>query len=146
MRAITLTQGKTAIVDDADYERLSAYKWYVYKRGCFYAWRHSKENHNVLILMHHEIIGKPPLGMVTDHIDGDGLNNQRHNLRHVTHRQNIQNYHKKKSSIYPGVTYHKKSKKWMSQIQIQGKRIYLGMHSIELEAYKAYLDAERKFA
>jgi hypothetical protein len=80
---IPLTQGEVAIVDAEDYAELSKYKWYVTRHGGNkYACRCGKR-----ILMH-RVIMKPPRGMVVDHIDGNGLNNRRSNLRICTQGQN----------------------------------------------------------
>jgi hypothetical protein len=80
-----------ALVDDADYEELSKYRWSVaamYKarnHGLLYAVRTEDKR---TIYMHHEIIGMPSKGKVIDHIDWNGLNNTRGNLREATVSQN----------------------------------------------------------
>ena len=95
-----------------------------------------------MILMHHVVLGYPLKGFEMDHVDGQGLNNQRHNLRFVTHRQNGQNRKKgqkgKKSSQYSGVYWHKASKQWMARIQVNGIDKYLGLFTNEYEAFEAY--------
>jgi len=79
-----------------------------------------------------------------DHTNGNGLDNRRSNIRAVTCRQNGQNLiHLKKSSIYPGVYWHKARGKWQAQIQIDGKHKYLGRFDVELDARQAYIDAVR---
>lgn len=82
-----------------------------------------------------------PKGMVVDHIDGNGLNNQRENLRVVTYRQNCQNRHTPKTSIYPGVSWCKYKKRWFASIKINGKNRKLGRYNLEIDAYNAYTDA-----
>jgi hypothetical protein len=91
--------------------------------------------------MHHEVIGKPSKGLDTDHVDGNGLNNQKHNLRHVTRRQNGQNRHAVKTSRYPGVRWHKKSKKWIAEVRINGRGTHLGRFVSETEAFYFYCKA-----
>lgn len=98
MKQIPLTKGKVAIVDDEDFDRLNAHKWYALeaKRRCgrapnFYGarcsgGRRSKVHH----LMHREIMGVGK-GMQVDHRDGNGLNNRRGNLRVATQLQNLHN-------------------------------------------------------
>ena len=81
--------------------------------------------------------------MVTDHIDGNPLNNQRDNLRICSSRENNQNHRHKSatrnySSKYPGVYWHKRAEKWMAYIKINKKRKHLGLFLIEEEAAKAY--------
>jgi hypothetical protein len=143
MKEIPLTQGKAALVSDDKYEMLSCHKWYAVKRyGIFYAVRRitTAKNKQKEISMH-RVIMDAPKGVEVDHFDGDGLNNQNENLRLVTHRQNIQNLHSKRTSIYPGVCWHKVTQKWSSSISIDGRQKHLGVYSSELEAFKAYVNA-----
>ena len=139
MKEIELTQGKVALVDDCDYEWLNKFKWCTVKKGgTYYAVRNVPKNNSRLIYMHREILGDMPDGMDIDYIDGDGLNNQKANLRVVTRRQNSQNRHIEKSSRYPGVTWHKAGRKWQAQVCIDGKMKYLGLYQTEDDAFEAY--------
>ena len=82
MKRIVLTQGKYALVDDEDFERLNQFKWCVMKGlRTIYAYRKSPmiKGKQDTIYMHHEIIGKPQKGFVADHIDGNGLRNTKNN-------------------------------------------------------------------
>ncbi len=87
--------------------------------------------------MHAVIVGTPK-GMQTDHINGNGLDNRRENLRVVTHRKNAQNRHTPKSSKYPGVTWHKSARKWQAQIRVAGKKHHLGLYEDEETAGIVY--------
>ena len=89
------------------------------------------------IQMHREILNPPP-NMKVDHIDGNGLNNQKSNLRIVTNRQNQQNRHHKRTSKYPGVSWAGNIGKWRTQIQLNGKRYYLGSFDLEVDAATVY--------
>ena len=145
MKEIILTQGQVALVDDDMYDEISSVKWYA-KKDCntFYAVRNSFyiNGKRHIIYMHHEIIGRPPRGYKTDHRSGNGLNNQKENLRLVTNRQNSQNRRDyKKSSKYPGVHWVKRNKKWIAKIQINGKSKYIGGFTDEGEAFEAYKQA-----
>jgi hypothetical protein len=140
---IPLTQGKTAVVDPEDYETLSRYKWFAIKgTSNFYAVR--SENGN-MVQMHHDILGKPDAGYVTDHEDGNGLNNRRYNISHVTKRQNCLNRHHLKSSRYPGVYYNKERDRWNVQIYANGKKNYVGKFKTEDEAAMGYQAALVKY-
>ena len=145
MKEIQLTQGQVALVDDDIFEELNQFKWCVVKdRKIFYAHRQlpTVNGKRCKIKMHHAIIGKPPKGYETDHKNGQGLDNQRHNLRHVTHRENCQNRkNQESSSQYPGIYWKKDEKKWIAQIQINGKSNSLGCFVDELEAFKIYKQA-----
>ena len=147
MKEIELSQGKVALVDDDMFEELNQHKWCVDKGGnTFYAQRQlptiNGKRHK--IKMHHAILGKPPKGFEVDHCDGNGLNNQRHNLRFVTRRQNQQNKKNKikpKTSQYPGVYWHKTVKKWTAQIYVDKTRKHLGLFVDEVEAFETYRKA-----
>jgi len=142
MKTIELTQGKVAMVDDEDFEELNKYKWCVNKIGnAFYAMGSTRGVKPRTAISMHRAITNAPKGMMVDHIDGDGLNNCRSNLRIVTNRQNMQNMHISKSSIYPGVDWQKDRGKWQSRISIKGKSKYLGRFDVEADAYAAYLKA-----
>ena len=149
MREIQLTQGQVALVDDDQYEYLNQWKWYAHEgTKTFYAARQSLKVNGKqhAIFMHHIVAGYPPMGFETDHRSGRGTDNQRHNLRFVTRRQNQQNQRngRKKSSKYPGVTWHKRNKRWQAQIRINGKRTYLGLSINEKEAFEIYCQAVEK--
>ena len=150
MKEILLTQGQVAVVDDADYEGLAAYKWHAQREeNTFYAKRNATKEEREAgapsgILMHAWLLqGR------TDHIDGDGLNNQRGNLRLASHRENLQGFQTKRkgcSSRYRGVCRSKESGKWKATIRVSGKNIHLGYHEDESAAAGAYdLAAQQKF-
>jgi hypothetical protein len=139
IRAIPLTQGKFAIVDAEDYDWLSQYKWCVQKAGdCLYAVRSKKR---ATIKMHREIIGAPKR-LMCDHIDHNGLNNCKSNLRLCTNAQNSYNRQARINctSKYKGVSWKKADRKWQVLIGFEGKRICLGLFDNEMEAAMAYDD------
>lgn len=80
-----------------------------------------------------------------DHINGDGLDNRRSNLRVVTHAENLTNRSgwKKSSSKYKGVTWFKRDSKWQAKICPKGKTIHLGYFDSEIDAAKAYNEAAK---
>ncbi|OGP87143.1 MAG: hypothetical protein A2031_08025 [Deltaproteobacteria bacterium RBG_19FT_COMBO_43_11] len=144
MKEISLTQSKVALVDDDMFEELNKYKWYAHKRvSIFYAARclPREGGKQRMISMHEMILGKQPDNYEIDHKDGNGLNNQRDNLRIVTHRQNGQNRHQIKASKYPGIYFHKPSRSWCGRISISGKRKCLGYFKTEKEAFQSYRNA-----
>ena len=145
-RKIPLTQGKSTTVDDEDFDRLNAYKWYANKEGnTYYAVRHSKRQNRKMIRMHREILGfKAGDGKQIDHINSNGLDNRRANLRICTRSQNKQNQHSVcGTSRYKGVCWHKQTKKWQADICLERRQIHLGLFDNEIEAAKAY-DAKAK--
>ena len=136
IRFIPLTRGKFAIVDADDYAWLGRFKWHcVVNKKRAYAY-HSFEKKNTSM---HRIIMKPPGGMVVDHIDGNGLNNTRKNLRICTPRQNTCNSKGQgKTSGYKGVCRIKNSKKWLAQITYTRKNKKIGCFETEITAAQAY--------
>jgi len=137
MKEILLTQGKVAFVDDKDFESLNAFKWCAIKdHNTFYAQRKSPTiNGQQTILMHRMIINVPD-GMQTDHIDRNGLNNQRNNLRIVTCQQNQFNRNVK------GFYFDKNRQKFHARIGKDGKKIHLGLFKTASQARTAYLEAK----
>ena len=141
IKFIPLTNGLFAIVDEDDFERINTNLWVAHKSGnIVYAQRAlpRKDGKQQGEKMHHAVIGRPPNGLMVDHIDGNGLNNQKKNLRLVTNRQNCMNRHQITTSKYPGVTWNKRSRKWVAHAQINGKHTHIGTFSTEDEAYEAY--------
>lgn len=140
MREIPLKHGKVALVDDEDYSLLSCWTWMAYKGyNTWYAKRETPRPERKTIAMHVHIM-KPPKGMRVDHIDGNGLNNQRHNLRVCTNAQNIQNSRKSKANVtgYRGVCWNKEVKKYHAQLTFNYERIHIGYFSDPAEAAHAY--------
>jgi len=141
MKEIKLTQGKVALVDDEDFELVSRHKWYAHKAfRNVYADTHIRPiKRQVNLLMHILIMGKKQ-GFEIDHINHNGLDNRRSNLRHVTHAHNIQNCRPtcNTSSIYKGVWWVKKEKKWGACIKQDGILYTLGRFITQQEAALAY--------
>jgi len=144
---IKLTRGKSAIVDDDLYEILNQFKWYAQKDlNTFYARRNSKiGNKRTFILMHHMVVGFPLNRKNIDHLNGDGLDNRRVNLRIVPHRENMGNTkdrrEHKTTSKYVGIIFDKKRKMWRSSIKIGEKYIYIGHFNNEEKASESYKNA-----
>ena len=150
MKEISLTQGKVAFVDDEDFERLNKFKWYAIKHGnTFYAKRHKARLNTTrtTISMHREIITFAS-NKVTDHRDGNGLNNCKANLRSCTQQQNKFNQRmpRKDNKLgVKGVCWHKQHKKFYPTIAVNGKKMHLGFFDILEDADKAYRIAEKKY-
>lgn len=152
MPIIQLSQGKTALVDVEDFEMLSKFKWQHHFRG--YAYRDQyigmtgevgkRRGVHKKVWMHREIM-KTPKNMVTDHINGDRLDNRRSNLRICTQSQNQANslLRKTNTSGYKGISHQKYG--WIARLGVDGKRLYLGWFKNKEEAIKAYNQAANKY-
>ncbi len=147
MKLIPLSQGQFAKVDDEDFDFLMQWKWYAHKRPCtFYAERGFIVGGKKTKVWMHRLINSTPPHLFTDHIDGDGLNNQRANLRAVTHRENMINrarWRRETTSRFRGAYLDKRDGRWASAITVDGRPIYLGRFATEQEANAAF-EAARK--
>lgn len=141
MKEIKLTKGYSAIVDDEDYPAISQYSWYAEEtKGHVYARRRVtiSRGKTKLLSMHRAIIN-PLDNQDVDHIDNNGLNNTKANLRACSRAENIRNQVKHKGSIpkYKGVSYDSSRKKWTAAICVNRRQMSLGRFNTELEAAEA---------
>lgn len=122
------------LVDDSDYPFLNLITWNIYEdvNTCYASNSSFGRLHNLIVP-----VTKP---MEVDHIDRNGLNNQKSNLRVCTHQQNNWNQGKKRpgTSKYKGVYWFHKRKKWIARMRINGKTKHLGCFVLESDAAKTY--------
>lgn len=142
MKTIQLTRGKVAIVDDADFERLSQYKWRYASVGYAACYIEGSVSEYM-----HRLITSPPHKMEVDHINQDKLDNRRENLRVVTSGHNKLNRSMaSNTSGATGVYYYKnegRQKRWWAYLRLDGRRKSLGyFHTLE-EASEARKTAEK---
>ena len=140
-KAIAMTNGMLVLVDDEDYEKLAGRVWSHVTNG-FNSYAGTKWDGRT-ILMHRAILNAPK-GIEVDHINGDGLDNRRSNLRLATSAQNKANRRKRDHKRYKGtIRYHDarchtQKKVWVARICANGKHISLGYYETEEEAARAY--------
>ena len=146
-REIPLTKGYVTLVDDADFEWLSQWKWFVHidTRGwkCAQRKRDKVEPGSTAhIVMHRAILGVAHLrGRFTvDHINHDTLDNRRDNLRLCTSRENSRNrlLNRNSTSGYKGVSWRVRERRWQAYIKTGGKLRGLGYFAVKEEAARAY--------
>ncbi len=144
----TIPVGKhhAALVDDDDYDDLIQFTWTLIRPGqSQYAMRRWLVDQNYKgEYMHQRITGYAR----TDHVNCNGLDNRRSNLRPATHAENNRNKGKQKgdhTSQYKGVDWVKRSNRWRSRIRIEGRQIDLGTYKDEIQAAKAYDVAALKY-
>jgi len=162
-RRIPLTQSRYAIVDPADYPHLSRYNWRLRRtkgKNILYAERSIRlpNGRYSRILMHCQIMEninsnlrdtndeRRTTNLVIDHINGNGLDNRRANLRLATVAQNAWNSKKRNSrSGYKGVWFAADKGLWRAAIVYHGRRIHIGYFKDKIAAAKAYDAAARKY-
>lgn len=148
MKIIPLTQNKVALVDDIDFPILNKWKWQtcMSKHTC-YARRvvREKDGKRKNIYMHRELLDVlDNKNILVDHEDGNGLNNQRKNIRLATYQQNKANsYHRESKSGYKGVF--NRNGSWVSVIKVDYIPRYLGIFKNKIDAVKAYTKASKKY-
>lgn len=151
---LTLTQDQVALIDDVDFEqehycefkcgfvwtgRVRDRKWASQKsRGTFYAFCTVGTDKSPHQLYLHRLPMDAGRGQLIDHIDGDGLNCQRSNLRLATQQANSRNRRQRGDRQYKGVFYHKQSGKFAAAIGINGRSRHLGLFADPVEAARAY--------
>ena len=141
MKLIKLTQGQVCLVDDEDYEFYNQWKWQAIKsRDTYYARRSTGYKPRKTLMMHRCILGLINPKIQVDHKDFNGLNNQKSNIRTCTHAQNHMHHKKQKgcTSSYKGVSWYKKTNKWVAHIRINKELKHLGYFDIEEEAALSY--------
>jgi hypothetical protein len=127
--------------DEADASIVGDHKWTPFKCGkVFYAVRSGRpEGRRGIILLHKEILACPSNKEI-DHEDGDGMNNQKNNLRIVTRSQNSMNKgkHADNTSGFKGVYFHKAMNKWAVEIMANYTKVRGGFYDTPLEGAKRY--------
>jgi hypothetical protein len=156
MREIPLTQGQVALVDDEDFDALSSHRWLAERatRRVWYAARGRPRRDGGGLIRMHAVLLVPPAGMVVDHIDGNGLNNQRSNLRSATRAQNVWHQGARQmpgaTSAFKGVFWYKKTGQWRAALagncpKAAHRSPHLGMFDDEATAAHAYDAAAREY-
>lgn len=148
---ISAPSGHIFLVDEEDWDILPKRGWYDHPHhtGKFYMKRDYRRKPRVTKQMH-AVIMKTPWGCGVDHINGNTLDNRRENLRICTNSQNVCNKGNYKNSIskYKGVCPRKD--KWLTQIQRNGIKMYIGLYETEEMAAHQYnlaaLDLHGEFA
>lgn len=148
MKLIPLTKGYHAMVDDEDHEWLSQHKWHVQDGRLVYAGR---KLGGYALLMHRKIMGlERGDKRQVDHINGNGLDNRKENLRICTHIENCRNSRKSKrgASMFKGVSLRAPNKwkawkgydgpVWYARVYAEGITYSAGYHKSEEAAARAY--------
>ncbi len=140
MAEIPLTRGKVALIDDADLPLVLGHKWHFFigkYAGSDIGGRRNKKK----ILMHRVVLGAPD-GIGVDHINGDGLDNRRCNLRLADQHENCANARLRSDnkSGFKGVSFAKSNpaNPWVAKIYVRGRGLHLGCFSDPMAAAQVY--------
>ena len=141
--------GYNVLIDDDDYVRVSAIKWYIssyhLKKNLVYFHKTIKQR---TMSLHRYIAGLQYGNKNTvDHINGNTLDNRRSNLRICNNKENVRKrkINKNNTTGHKGVTYHKHKRLFCARIRVDNKRIFLGYFSTPELAHKAYCEASKKY-
>jgi len=143
MKEIKLLSGNVALVDDEDFEYLNQWKWSEIRgRVTNYACRRhyhklGRRKYKQDLILMHRVIMKPDEILHIDHVNHNGLDNRKENLRIVNNRENHWNRKKFNKHGYVGVC--KTLSKFMAIMQIDGKSTYLGTYETPELAHDAYM-------
>ena len=143
---IPLTRGYEAVIDASDAHLVEGLNWHTQSGvNTVYATRTAPkaDGEKQKTIWMHRLIMSAPDGLEVDHIDGDGLNNRKSNLRIATRVENRQNSRRQNNNTsgYKGVCWHKGHSKWRAQIRLNNKRTHLGYFDCPKEAHAAYCEA-----
>lgn len=137
MKRIYLNGGGFATVSNQDHSFLSRFSWKIDDHG-----------YPSARIRMHQLLLNVPEGQVCDHKNRRKRDHRRRNLRPVTHAQNLYNARKRKgptTSIYKGVSWHKRAGLWRAYCNVEKRHIHLGMFRSEIAAAKAYDRAARRY-
>jgi hypothetical protein len=143
---IPLTKGREAVIDAADVPLIEGFNWYAKSSAhTIYAARNVYGSGSQVTVRMHRLLTSADAGLDVDHIDGDGLNNRRSNLRVVRRHENSQNQRLRSDSTtrLKGVCWHKRAGMWYAQIQAQKRKVSLGYFGCPTAAHFAYIKASR---
>jgi AP2 domain/HNH endonuclease len=142
-------KGRTAFIDEQDAHIIESHKWCVCQYGdknYILSPRLNSEGRSSGTFLLHRLIMSAKKGEYIDHVNGDGLDNRRANLRFCSKSQNGSNRGRQNNnkSGFKGVSWSDANKKWIAQITSNGIRCHLGTFSDPLEAHKAYCEAAKR--
>lgn len=138
---ISLTQGYVAVIDDEDVPLVMPFRWNARKiGGHVYAWSTGNAKLGLPVIGMHRLITNCQQGQLVDHIDRDGLNNTRANLRLATRAQNRLNARRSSNNTsgFKGVHRCGRTRRWRSVITVDGRKIRLGWFDSREDAARAY--------
>lgn len=140
---VKLKNNHTLLIDDADWNLVKNFKWTAHKKppnNCYYAIATDYSSGKKKTIYLHNLLINKPSAFTIDHINGDGLDNRRQNIRLATKSQNAGNQKLRANNKtgFKGVCFHKQHKLYMATIKVNYKGIHLGYFKTPESAAKAY--------
>jgi hypothetical protein len=148
MKEIPLTQGQVALVDDEDFERVNAFKWYarwLTQTKSFYAARNTGPRRNRKMILMARFIMNTPKGMECDHIQHNTLDNRKNNLRNCTRSQNSMNKRLRSDNTTGFKDISKNNGSYLTQVWANGRYVYCKCFPTLEEAIAARDEAVKKY-
>jgi len=141
---VLLPCGIFAIIDASDVPLVSCFTWH--RSGNGYVSAYATQSGKRKTVLMHRLIAGTPVGLETDHISGNTLDNRKANLRIVTHAQNLRNtkLSAANKSGFKGVYWERHANKWRAIIKLDGKKYHLGYYDDAEAAHAAYCVAAKK--
>jgi hypothetical protein len=142
MKILKLTQNKVTQIDNDTYKWAKNHKWFAWKNGnTFYAGHAiGGKGNQQNVFLHHCVIGRPLNGFIIDHIDGNGLNNCKTNLRIVSASINQRNSYKHRKGLLFGA-HRLPNGRWQARATIYGKTIGFGTFATQEEANRVAVES-----
>ncbi|MFT8313202.1 MAG: AP2 domain-containing protein [Clostridium sp.] len=143
---VITTKGEEIIIDSEDFNKIKDYTWRVNNNG--YAITEFTESVNkIKMIQMHRLINNTPANKITDHKNGNRLDNRKTNLRDCNYSENARNCKtpSTSSSGIAGVQYAKREKRWRARIYTDGKEISLGYYETKEEAILARMNGEQEY-
>jgi hypothetical protein len=148
---IELTKGQYSLIDSWNIDEVQEWNWCAMdtkSSRTIYAGRHIKipKTRKSICIKLHCLVLPPDKGLMIDHINGNGLDNRRSNLRMCTHAQNKQNVAMTSFNTtgFKGIAWNKNLQRWHAKIQVNGVNHSLKYHYTKEAAHAAYCEAAKR--
>lgn len=134
---------KQVLIDEDDILLVAEYSWHLIRRRGRQAYVGAMLYHGASPIYLHRLVMNAPPGVEVDHINGDGCDNRKANLRLCTSQENRWNIPQRRTnrSGFMGVSWHKRERAWRAQYSHRGKLTFLGYFDTPEAAHAAYVAA-----
>ena len=144
--AVPLTPDGVALIDAADAERILGQSWHRHTNGYAVRPRRAEDGPGPALIYMHRLLLEAPAGVPVRRRNEARLDNRRANLRLATLSQSRAGARLRgdNTSGFRGVTRSRRNGRWQAQIQVAGKRHFLGYYATKEAAARAYDAAARE--